>query len=168
MTLKWKRFIVPLFFVVVGGLVILPVFSSRPWRSYDWIDRLEAPTPVSGWSAEGLVLAEPRTSGALAAVTGHGVEIASTGDIFGLIRVHHWCGNDPVREHRARVNISDFLLFLGHDRQQEPLATEYFGTAPHFEYTGHGWRIGQYMQCIEFQKFLAERMTSSRPAEDDE
>ncbi len=45
-------------------------------------------------------------------MTKRGVEIGSNGEVYGLVRVHHWCGNDPVREHIARVDISDVMTFL--------------------------------------------------------
>jgi hypothetical protein len=43
----------------------------------------------------------------------HGVEIAPDGSFYALVRVHHWCGNDPVVFHLARVNLSSLLLLVG-------------------------------------------------------
>jgi hypothetical protein len=42
----------------------------------------------------------------------HGVETAADGAIYALVRVHHWCGNDPVVFHLARVNLSSLLLLV--------------------------------------------------------
>jgi hypothetical protein len=69
----------------------------------------------------------------------HGVEIQPDGTIFALIRVHHWCGNDPVRFHLARLDLSSLLLLLGEEKQS--LVSEYgidpgvcgMATIPHQE-----------------------------------
>lgn len=42
----------------------------------------------------------------------HGVEVNASGEMFGLVRVHHWCGNDPVRYHLARVSLISLVAFL--------------------------------------------------------
>ena len=79
------------------------------------IESLRNPVAVTKWSAEGLSLADGRTvhllglrslpsqSAALAEVTKRGVELGTNGRVWGLVRVHHWCGNDPVREQTAVV-----------------------------------------------------------------
>ena len=38
----------------------------------------------------------------LALGTKHGVEVGADGRVFGLVRVWHWCGNDPVGYHPGR------------------------------------------------------------------
>jgi len=35
----------------------------------------------------------------------YGVEISPAGGLTGLFRIHHWCGNDPVRAELARVDL---------------------------------------------------------------
>lgn len=42
----------------------------------------------------------------------NGVELTPSGEVFGLIRVHHWCGNDPVRYHLARVSLMSLVTML--------------------------------------------------------
>ena len=37
------------------------------------------------------------------AATASGVELAPDGRVYGLVRIHHWCGNDPVQTHIART-----------------------------------------------------------------
>ncbi len=88
------------------------------------VDTLHSPMAVTGWSPDGLHLVDdrviqlpefrtlPSTSLALSEVQKRGVEIDAQGRVFGLVRVVHWCGNDPVREHIAKVNVSDMLTFL--------------------------------------------------------
>lgn len=45
----------------------------------------------------------------------HGVELSSSGEVYGLIRIHHWCGNDPVRYHLARVSLLSLAALLEYD-----------------------------------------------------
>lgn len=89
------------------------------------IERLNSPIRVIGWTSEGLQLEDGRTialpelvslpasSAALSEATSRGVEIAADGRVYGLVRIDHWCGNDPVGEHIARIDLSLLLLFLG-------------------------------------------------------
>ena len=117
--------------VAVGGGLLVAV---RPHLSHYQltgrffpvriIETLQSPVPVVGWSEDGLNLADgrtvalpgvrklPATSIALSELTNHGVELSTNGRIYGLIRVHNWCGNDPVEEHIARVDISHTVLML--------------------------------------------------------
>ena len=46
----------------------------------------------------------------------HGIEVTPSGDVYGLIRIHHWCGNDPVRYHLARVNLLSLAALLEYDQ----------------------------------------------------
>ena len=74
--------------------------------------------------------------------------IASDGRVFGLVRVHHWCGNDPVREHISRVNIAELLKFLREGESSITLSKEAMkcvSTNPGGQFlSGHGWDIGEY------------------------
>ncbi len=45
------------------------------------------------------------------ALSKHGVELTSSGELFGLIKVNHWCGNDPVRYHVSRVNLASLIAY---------------------------------------------------------
>src|SRR5436189_5371495 len=80
------------------------------------VERLDSPSSVRGWSEDGVVLADgrsiklpgfrrlPTASKALSEATKRAVEITPDGRVVGLARVHHWCGNDPLGEHIARVD----------------------------------------------------------------
>ncbi len=88
------------------------------------VEELRSPVAVKGWSDNSLLLADgravrlpgikvlPRVSVALTEATRRGVEMGSDGRVYALIRVRHWCGQDPVREHIARVNLSYLIMFL--------------------------------------------------------
>ena len=107
--------------LVVGSMAIPSVVPARK----SIVERLNSPVPVSGWTSAGVQLANGRTvqwrdvsavdlnSSALAEVAQNGVEVAPDGRIFGLIRVHHWCGNDPIGQHIARVDIERLLFYRG-------------------------------------------------------
>ena len=89
------------------------------------VERLEHPTPVSSVGADGVHLSDGRFVGwgigglvppgltALEALTAHGVEVGSNGRAIGLVEVWHWCGNDSIHEHLARVDLGAVLEFMG-------------------------------------------------------
>ncbi|HUE70881.1 MAG TPA: hypothetical protein VMP01_08320 [Pirellulaceae bacterium] len=92
----------------------------------------------------------PLKCDALAEATKRGIEITPDGGVIGLVRIHHWCGNDPVREHIARVNISEMLIFLGIGERVMNLPAEVNGlerdggTISQF-----GWDVSEFNE-IEF------------------
>jgi hypothetical protein len=128
------------------------------------IETLQNPVAVSKWSPDGLNLADGRTvrlpglrslpsnSAALTEATKRGVEVGADGRVWGLVRVHHWCGNDPVREHIVRVDLSDMMTFL---RVGEPVgpvpAAELLNTEPGGTFTEWGWRIEEFLQFQSWQ-----------------
>jgi hypothetical protein len=151
-------------FVAIFGLILAwpnLTFYSRTgsFRPIRRIDALDNAVAVTGWNSAGLQLADgrsislpgvtslPLTSLALAESTKRGVQIQSDGRVFGLVRVHHWCGNDPVREHLARVDLSQLLVFL---QVVKPVpgtttADEFPFIPPGGTFTPHGWRIEEFM-----------------------
>src|SRR5258705_3451827 len=88
------------------------------------LESLHAPIAVKSWTPDGLSLSDgrmvqlpgihalPSASLALSEMTKRGIEISADGRVYGLVRVHHWCGNDPVREDIARGDISHGMTFL--------------------------------------------------------
>lgn len=128
------------------------------------IEMLNSPVAVKGWTPDGLMLSDgrrvslpgihalPGVSPALTEMTKRGVEIAPNGQIFGLVRVDHWCGNDPVREHIVRVDLGDAMMFLHVGQTDVPV--------PHAELTvreaggdfaKRGWNVSEYMQFVNWQ-----------------
>jgi hypothetical protein len=103
-----------------GGIILLSEGRSRR----DIVEALKNPLQVTGWSAEGLLLKDgrllklpgtaplPDRSRALSEAVKRGVEVGEDGRVYGLVKVHHWCGNDPVRDHIARVDLRRMLEFL--------------------------------------------------------
>jgi hypothetical protein len=125
------------------------------------VEVLRSPVAVVGWSEEALLLADgrpvklpeirvlPVRSEGLSRATRRGVELGQDGRVYGLVRVHHWCGNDPVREHIARVDLSYFLAFLGEGQLVAGLDPELQATlaqSPGGRFSAYGWDVGEYVQ----------------------
>src|SRR5688572_6770987 len=129
------------------------------------VESLQLPVAVMGWSEEGLVLADgssvqlpgfrwlPAQSAALSEITKRGIEISSDGRIYGLTRIHHWCGNDPVREHIARVDIANVLAFLREGEMVNPPRVKPFDPdGEEGRFSEHGWDIGSYYSFRTMEK----------------
>lgn len=128
------------------------------------IETLGNPIAVKGWTGAGLLLTDGRTisfpgihslpnvSPALTAMTERGVEMAPNGHVFGLVRIHHWCGNDPVRLHIARVDLSEAMMFLRVGQTDAPVpesasaAREAGG-----RFSERGWNISEYSRFLGWQ-----------------
>lgn len=135
------------------------------------IEALQNPVGVTGWNSDGLRLADGRTvqlsglralpgqSAALAEATKRGVELGADGRVWGLIKVHHWCGNDPVREHIARVDLADMMLFLRVGAPVVPIREEdLLITQPGGRFTEWGWDVGEFFHFQSWRRLKdAER-----------
>jgi hypothetical protein len=123
------------------------------------IDTLASPVLVSGWSEAGLSLADgrlvelpgfaklPKTSAALLAATAGGVELAPDGRVYGLLRINHWCGNDPMQTHIARVDLADMLVYLKEGQCTTPPTDEmmeYAASKPGGDFSTFGWNISEF------------------------
>ena len=154
--------------LVLGGVIVWPridfyILTGR-FSAIKKIESLQNPVAVTKWSPEGLILADGRTvqilglrslpsqSAALTEATKRGVEVGADRHVWGLVRVHHWCGNDPVREHIARVNLSDMMTFL---RVGEPVApgpeADFSIREPGGTFSKWGWRINEFLQFQSWQ-----------------
>jgi len=133
---------------------------TRHWSPIHKVDVLQSPVSVASWSQNGLHLTDGRTlqlpgfrglpekSDALTETTKRGVEIGGDGRVYGLISVHHWCGNDPVREHIARVDIADMLMFLGEGDWTKPPSPEALKMSRAKSSRGFsewGWNVSDFM-----------------------
>ena len=166
---------VSLIAVVSVGLLSLMVPYSRISREY-WpeghSDALNNPVTVVSHDATGLTLAGGRrvTVSGYKSLTGaeslieatkeRGVEITPDGKIFGLLKIWHWCGNDSVRYHYARVNLSELIRYFDKGEPVEK-TTAPASTIPSrkFEYTDEGWSISEWMH---FRGWSAERDPANR------
>ena len=76
----------------------------------------------------------------LNAAISQGVELTND-RVVGLLKIHHWCGNDSVREHIARIDLADLAVFTGKGVAGE--SREQGDCRP--DLTNAGWNISQYV-----------------------
>ncbi|RBP40384.1 hypothetical protein DES53_10891 [Roseimicrobium gellanilyticum] len=152
--------------VLICAAIVLPIayvslfrMVTGQWFPKRQVETLSHPVAVHGWTTEGLQLTDgrllrlagvtalPKESMALSEATKRGVEVSQDGRVFALVRVHHWCGNDPVREHIARVDLADMLVFLGEASPVKPLSEwqkELLAAGPSSRFGEHGWNVSHY------------------------
>lgn len=127
------------------------------------IESLCDPIAVKGWTDEGLLLADgrtvslpgirrlPKTSVALSRAVKDGVEIQADGQVVGLLKVWHWCGNDPMKNDVRRIPIGPLLCYLRegeptkpvHDDDMEPMSSN-------GGFSDHGWSVSEYVGFAHF------------------
>lgn len=129
------------------------------------IESLQHPIAVKGWTLDGLLLADGRTiqlpgfrelpkeSVALTEATKRGIELSPDGRVFGLMRIHHWCGNDPVREHIARVDLSSVMMFLRVGQTSAPVPeSDSTVLDAGGRFSEWGWNVSEYFQFQGWEK----------------
>ncbi len=163
------------------GLALLPVcLAAKPLLFFSltgrfWpvriIEELHDPVEVVGWNKAGLRLRDgrlarlpgmlelPETSEALSQATARGVELTE-GRVLGLVRVHHFCGRDAVREHVARVDLAHLLRYAKQGKS-EPLpfpADEDPGTCRYDEppFDEPGWRSTDFYAFTYWSERLSK------------
>jgi hypothetical protein len=142
--------------VAVVWTIASQYHSYRPVRI---VDSLQSPTAVISWSSDGILLADgrkvqlrgfkslPTSSQALAEITKRGIEVKGDGSVYGLVRVYHWCGNDPVDEHIARVEMSELLAFLEEGERADPVGpASKFRIHREMGFSERGWDVGEFIQ----------------------
>jgi hypothetical protein len=132
--------------LVVATLIVLGPFVWFRMHERSIVEELRDPVPVERVEAEGPLLAdgtrwrwpqEPLAQAHTALVERfleHGIEVSSEGRAIGLIRIHHWCGNDPIGQHVARVDLSDLLAYMAAHPERSPVGM----------FTTHGWNVSQW------------------------
>ncbi|WP_165227794.1 hypothetical protein [Aquisphaera insulae] len=151
---------------VAGAAMLLMIHRTATRR----VETLRSPIPVEGWSGSGLLLPAgkvvplpgfaslPEHSAALAEVTKRGVEVGKDGRVYGLLRVHHWCGNDPIREHVSRVDVADLMAYLGEGKTSEAMprprwSLQHAASA----FSPAGWRIEEFMGYCRWHEDMVGR-----------
>jgi hypothetical protein len=155
--------------VVIAWPSINNYILTGSFRRVRVIETLRNPVAVTGWTSDSLHLADGRTvriaglrsipseSVALAEATKRGVEVDADGRVWGLVKVHHWCGNDPVGEHIARVDVSDMLLFLRVGEPDAPIPeVGCLVDKPGGTFNKSGWRINEFMYFQIWDKLKNE------------
>jgi hypothetical protein len=138
------------------------------------VDTLQKPVAVTGWTATALTLADgravdlrvqslPAVSPALAEATRRGVEVDEDGTVWALVKIHHWCGNDPVTHHIARVDLSRFLAYLHIGESDLPVPEDVEPIhQPGGRFTDAGWDIGEYVDFENWQALLELQSAEKR------
>ena len=165
--------------IAVGAVFFYfwPAFSfyrlTGSFAPINQIDTLASPVAVNGWSEAGLSLGDgrviqlpgfaklPETSTALTQATTGGVELAPDGRIYGLIRINHWCGNDPVRNHIARVDLADMLVYLKEGQCTTNPSDEVIQeAAPKSggDFSQFGWNISEYLNFQSWRLWYVDRL----------
>lgn len=130
------------------------------------IEELKNPVSVVSWNENGLKLQDgsrvqlvgfkllPKKSVALTEATKRGVEVQRDGQIIGLIRIWHTCGNDPIHEHVVRVDLAQFLTFIGEGERFRERHTRIDRgiTDPEMVFCEYGWEIGDYITFKYWRK----------------
>jgi hypothetical protein len=63
-----------------------------------------------------------------------------------LVRLDHWCGNDPIVEHVIKVDLAHLLLFAGDAEPATPLSVDPARWEPRGEFERRGWQIPEYLR----------------------
>ena len=169
-----RAFIIPLTLLagVIGfGWACLRIHHFQLTGRFFPIDKVESlnsPVAVRGWDEAGLLLTDgrriqlpefsqlPVPSAGLLEATKRGVEVATNGRVYGLVRVDHWCGNDPVGEHIARVDLSHLLTFLrqGTGRSPSP-EPHWLARQPGGDFSEAGWSAGEFGRFVGSSDFFS-------------
>jgi hypothetical protein len=118
---------------------------------------LDRPVAVEHVEDSGLVLRDGRRIAwgfdvpnaaklrALQTALGQDVEVTPDGRAIGLVRIHHWCGNDSIRLHWERVDVRALLEFLPQAHFANPrFAGDLAWSNPLFG--KHGWRVESWRE----------------------
>lgn len=146
--------------------LLAAAITPLPQR-HDVIETLSSPIPVLGWTQDGFISREgeivplpgieslPLRFPILHEIVRHGIEIDPVEHrIFGLLTIdHHECGNDPIRQHLARVDVGGILEFLqGYDNSYRDCAS-----MEEWKEDRWGWSAGCF---YAFERWMTERRQS--------
>jgi hypothetical protein len=133
--------------VVAVGIFAMPLIMPNwlyfgvkgAFKPHKIVDQLESPIHIVAVKESGLVTSEgqilmlpgvrsiPKQPRIAKDILDYGVELNTNGSTYALIHVHHWCGNDPVRFHLARVDLSSLYLAVA---DGEDASISEFGISP--------------------------------------
>lgn len=160
--MKTKKIIGWMIGIIIGLMILHFLLTGSPVPVFK-IESLDNPVAVMGWDSEGLALEDgrkiqlsgfislPEQSKALSEATKQGVEIDSNGRIYGLVRIHHWCGHDPVRKHIARIDLASMLTFLNEGKLKESSEDQKSGASQkRGMFTKCGWEVGEFYSYLQW------------------
>jgi hypothetical protein len=150
--------VIRIIFIVIGIWLVLVSFLIT--RQH--IDELDNPKTVSQIYPHGILLQDgtlvelpyitemPVKSPVFQAALKHGIEINQDGNVYGILKLWHYCGNDPIRLDLRKVNLSDLAAFLHPKGATEKYSVELYiqddNALKYFNhYSSHGWNYGTYL-----------------------
>lgn len=144
---------------LVVAMCALHVLLTGPLLPRRIVERLNNPVQVKQITSIGFITADgrlikmdhvkevPTNSVVVREAVSRGIELSEDGRTFGLLKIWHWCGNDPVRYHIGRVDLSALILAAGGkpdpDIPQEVL-DRLFHPARALDYGEHGLNVSDY------------------------
>ncbi len=168
--MNWMQWLLWLTLFAMWGIGACPVGPRVVWTGRSFpiyrIERLRHPRRVVVVGSGSLVLKgnqrvrlpdheffPAHSRRALEWLVERGVEISPDGRVYGLVKIHHWCGNDPVAGEIVRVDVADVLTYLEQGglyrkcRQTDPaqvVCHNYSGA-----FSSRGWMVEEY---FDFQR----------------
>ena len=152
-------------FAALLGMAVAAFLALYPTSlggifSKNIIEQLDAPVRVRAWDRGALILEDGKqvrlpelkdlpaeNNAILGEATKHGIELAQDGRVYGLVKIHHWCGNDSVDNHLAKVDLSRLLLFAGYANPAKPMSSDAKQCSlTQASISKYGWRIEEYLQ----------------------
>ncbi|MCM8541895.1 MAG: hypothetical protein NE328_16620 [Lentisphaeraceae bacterium] len=159
-------------FAVSAIIIVLSLFHyliTGAFTPKAIIEELNNTRQVREITSNGLIMADgslvkirhisklPKDSKTLREAIERGIEIDDKGNTFGLVKIWHWCGNDPVRYHLARVNLSSLVLLIGGTPSQEipfELIGMHLPSDNSISYNEHGLNILFYQRMLLISESL--------------
>ena len=152
-TLRLWHIVVGITVLVLLAAVMIPTGVVRlPKRTV--IEKLNTPVPVSQWTENGVSLMDGRkipwreincvdlASPVLSELSQNGLEMTD-GRIYGLVKVNHWCGNDSVGVHWARVDVERLLFYRKEAATSNP-AWSHVSARFDIRLSGFNWDPGDH------------------------
>jgi hypothetical protein len=168
--MKWKGYSLLVAVLAAGIWCFTPPHYWHHIFMKQIIETLDHPIIIKGWNSQGLIKADgrvlpipgvkelPQDSVALSEFIQHGAELGTNGQVTVLAKIHHWCGNDTVNKHLARVNLSDALLFLRIGTPMVPVPEgEYLAVQSGGRFTEWGWNVSEFHS---FQMWIMAKNSS--------
>lgn len=147
--------------------------ASPPPNSMHVLESLDEARGVRGWTRSELVLYDDQRipipgiddlrafTAILTDLTRNGVEVVD-GDIIALVPISHWCGNDSVRRHDARISIPELLRFTS-ERSASALGKAEDSSFIRRWTIWGGWDVDEYHAFLRWQR--DQPASASREAE---
>jgi hypothetical protein len=164
-----RRYIIWIAILGLAVGLILPALNTPQFVfPIDQIESIENPIAVHGWDENGLMLADgrhvalpgivrlPLESESLTRAVADGVEVDSDGRVVGLLKIHHWCGNDRVRNHVARIDLAHLLTFLGEVEFETKVKILKDMRQDEFSFSEFGWNVSDYHQFLRWSEAAKE------------